>query len=46
MAALRGRAPAVVDDWAYRFQVFVFSRVLPSRTATGLTGWFFRRAAR
>ncbi|MFD6529268.1 SDR family NAD(P)-dependent oxidoreductase [Streptomyces sp. NPDC060184] len=46
VAALRGRAPAVVDGWAYRLQTFVFGRVLPTRTATALTGRFFLRAAR
>lgn len=46
MAALRGRAPAVVDGRAFAFQAFAFSRVLPSRTAARITGNFFLRAAR
>ncbi|KIF78769.1 dehydrogenase [Streptomyces sp. 150FB] len=45
MTALRGHAPAVVDGRAYVLQTFVFSRVLPSRTAARLTGNFFRKAA-
>ncbi|MFJ6723718.1 SDR family NAD(P)-dependent oxidoreductase [Streptomyces sp. NPDC091281] len=45
MAALRGDGPAVVDGRAYGLQAFVFSRVLPSRTAARITGSFFRKAA-
>lgn len=46
MSALRRRAPAVVDGRAYAIQAFVFSRVLPARTAARITGWFFGKAAR
>ncbi|MCA1223212.1 SDR family NAD(P)-dependent oxidoreductase [Streptomyces sp. 8L] len=46
VAALRGRAPSVVDGGGYALQAFVFSRVLPWRTAARLTGNFFRAAAR
>ncbi|GIE74680.1 dehydrogenase [Actinoplanes philippinensis] len=44
-AALRGGAPAVVDGRLYRAQVFVFSRLLPTRTAARMIGRFFARAA-
>lgn len=46
MAALRGRAPAVVDGRTFAAQAFVFSRLLPTRTAARLTGKFFAKAAR
>lgn len=46
MAALRGSAPAVVDGRAFAVQAFVFSRVLPTRTAARITGRFFGKAAR
>ncbi|EHR50593.1 short-chain dehydrogenase of unknown substrate specificity [Saccharomonospora marina XMU15] len=45
MRALRGRASAVVDGRVYAIQAFLFDRVLPPRTATRLTGKFFRAAA-
>jgi short-subunit dehydrogenase len=45
MAALRGRAPAVVDGRLYAAQAFVFSRILPTRTASRLLGRFFAKAA-
>jgi short-subunit dehydrogenase len=45
MAALRGRAPAVVDGRLYAAQAFVFSRVLPTRTASRMIGRFFAKAA-
>lgn len=45
MAALDGRAPAVVDGRLNAAQVFVFSRVLPTRTASRLIGRFFARMA-
>ncbi|MFI7684226.1 SDR family NAD(P)-dependent oxidoreductase [Streptomyces griseoaurantiacus] len=43
MAALRGRAPAVVDGRTFAAQAFVFSRLLPSRTAGRIAGKFFGR---
>jgi short-subunit dehydrogenase len=45
MAALRGRAPAVVDGRLYAAQAFVFSRILPTRTASRMIGRFFAKAA-
>ncbi|WP_037912598.1 SDR family NAD(P)-dependent oxidoreductase [Actinacidiphila yeochonensis] len=45
MAALRGRGPAVVDGRAFVFQTFVFSRLLPTRTAARITGSYFRKGA-
>jgi len=45
MAALRGRAPAVVDGPLSVVQTFLFSRVLPARTATRLSGKFFAKEA-
>jgi short-subunit dehydrogenase len=45
MAALGGRAPAVVDGRLNAAQAFVFSRVLPTRTASRLIGRFFARVA-
>jgi uncharacterized protein len=45
MAALRGRAPAVVDGRAFVVQTFVFSRILPTRTAARIYARFFSRAA-
>ncbi|BEL02590.1 hypothetical protein Q0Z83_007810 [Actinoplanes sichuanensis] len=46
MAALRGRtASAVVDGRLYAAQVFVFGRLLPTRTAARMIGRFFARAA-
>jgi short-subunit dehydrogenase len=46
MAALRGRSPAVVDGRAFRVQTFVFSRILPTRTAARIYARFFGKAAR
>jgi uncharacterized protein len=46
IAALRGRAPVVVDGRIFRVQAFVFSRVLPTRTAARIYGRFFGKAAR
>jgi short-subunit dehydrogenase len=46
MAALRGRTPVdVVDGRLYAAQAFVFSRILPTRTAARMLGRFFARAA-
>jgi short-subunit dehydrogenase len=41
MAALRGRAPAVVDGRLNTVQAFAFSRLVPARTAARITGRFF-----
>jgi short-subunit dehydrogenase len=46
VAALRGRAPAVVDGRGFALQTFVFSRLLPVRTAARVSGKFFGRAYR
>jgi len=45
MAALRGHAPAVIDGRFNIVQAFVFSRILPSRTAGRIAGGFFQKAA-
>ncbi|MFF4491051.1 SDR family NAD(P)-dependent oxidoreductase [Streptomyces sp. NPDC001544] len=45
MKALRGRGPAIVDGRFNTVQAFVFSRILPTRTATRISGQFFRKAA-
>jgi len=46
MAALRGRAPAVVDGRTFAVQAFVFGRLLPARTAGRITAKFFGGASR
>ncbi|GGP65902.1 SDR family NAD(P)-dependent oxidoreductase [Saccharothrix coeruleofusca] len=46
MAALRSRAPVVVDGWVNALLAFMFGRVLPPKAAARITGAFFRKAAR
>lgn len=45
MAALRGRAPAVVDGRLNTVQAFAFSRLMPARTTARISGKFFGKGA-